>query len=89
VRAFTAHVGRSPQDGELNEFVQEFGIPMLNDMVCTEARDEVVSTDSFGNITIREWEVGDILPTIVKNVGTDSEVSRTLDLVHTPVAVMA
>lgn len=90
VRAFTEHVGRSPQDGELNEFVQEFGIPMLNDMVCTEARTEQVGKeDSFGNITIREWAVGDILPTIVKNVGTDSEVARTLDLVHTPVAVMA
>jgi hypothetical protein len=90
VRAFTEHVGRSPQDGELNEFVQEFGIPMLNAMTCTEARSEQVGKeDSFGNITIREWEVGDILPTIVKNVGTDSEVQRTLDLVHTPVAVMA
>jgi len=89
VRAFTQHVGRSPQDGELNEFVQEFGIPMLNAMTATEARSEQVSKDSFGNITIREWAVGDILPTIVKNVGTDSEVVRTLDLVHTPVAVMA
>ena len=89
VRAFTQHVGRSPQDGELNEFVQEFGIPMLNAMTATEARSEQVSKDSFGNITIREWAVGDILPNIVKNVGTDSEVVRTLDLAHTPVAVMA
>ena len=88
VRAFTEHVGRSPQDGELNEFVQEFGIPMLNDMVATEARSEQVSKDSFGNITIREWAVGDILPTIVKNVGTDSEVSTVLTR-GAPMAVTA
>lgn len=89
VRAFTDNMGRSPQGTELNEFIAEYGIPMLNDMVATEARSETVGKDSAGNITIREWAVGDILPTIVKNVGQDNEVSRTLDAVFTPMAVVA
>jgi len=88
-RAFTENMGRSPQGTELNEFIAEHGIPMLNDMVCTEARSETVSTDAAGNVTIREWAVGDTLPTIVKNVGQDNEVSRPLNALYTPMAVVA
>jgi hypothetical protein len=88
-RAFAETMGHSPQGNELNEFIAEHGIPMLNEMVATETRSETVGTDSHGNITIREWNAGDILPTVVKNVGQANEVSRTLDAIYTPMAVVA
>lgn len=78
VRAFTQATGAEPKAGELQAFVDEYGIPMLNNMVAQESRTETVSKDRAGNVTIRQWNAGDILPTIVKNVGSNNEVTRPL-----------